>query len=276
MTLFQKKGITPELLKEVDKPFNDPNYLYEIKFDGIRAMIYVSKYTFKIVNRHGEIITHLYPELKEIQKNILDEVIFDGEIIALEKGLPSFSKLQLRSHLKKVLKIEKMAKENPVVFICFDLLYLNKDLTKESLIERKKILNKFKDTKEFVKSIYVIEKGKELFKTVKKKGLEGIVAKKISSPYLINTRSDNWVKIKNLKKELFRIGSYKENISSPLFVVTLLDLKKNIVVGHISIPKKDSLYLKVKKKEKNLTCFVKYLERTKDNKLRQPIYIREK
>ena len=93
--MFHNYQLKPMLLEEVNEPFNDKNFLYEIKFDGIRALIYVSKNSFKILSRNGTNLTNKYLELKKIQKLVGNhEIIFDGEIIATEGALPSFSLLQ--------------------------------------------------------------------------------------------------------------------------------------------------------------------------------------
>ena len=108
------------LLEEVNEPFNDKNFLYEIKFDGIRALIYVSKNSFKILSRNGTNLTNKYLELKKIQKLVGNhEIIFDGEIIATEGALPSFSLLQKRNKIKKIT--DKIIEEVPVTFIAFDI-----------------------------------------------------------------------------------------------------------------------------------------------------------
>ena len=186
-----------------------------------------------------------------------------------------------------------MSEENPICFICFDILYKNKDLTNLKLTERKKILKKIKDNDVFIKNKSIDSKGIELFKEIKKVGLEGIVAKKKDSIYQINTRVNEWLKIKNYKKGKFYIGGYKENADSPVISLALGEMKKDklFYVGNVSMAKKNSLYKKIKmlkisklstfhnyyNNELNyinpkLQCSVSYIERTKSNHLRQPIF----
>ena len=177
------------LLEEVNEPFNDKNFLYEIKFDGIRALIYVSKNSFKILSRNGTNLTNKYPELNKIQKLVGNhEIIFDGEIIATEGAHPSFSLLQKRNKIKKIT--DKIIEEVPVTFIAFDILYDNVDLTNLSLDKRKKILGQYPDNSVFIKS-RIYSDGLSLFKMVKKIGLEGIVAKKRKSIYLFGKRTSD-------------------------------------------------------------------------------------
>ena len=101
MSLWSKRSWTPMLLKESDNPFNSDDYLFEIKFDGVRAILFVSTKEVVIHNRRCQEITHLYPELQNTKKLVKRNTIFDGEIVAMENGIPSFSNLQ-----KSLSKIE--------------------------------------------------------------------------------------------------------------------------------------------------------------------------
>ena len=241
MTLWEKE-FTPMLLKEVDKPFDSSNYLYELKFDGIRSLIYVSQDTFKIKSRQNIDLTNLFPELKIIQKNIKRKVIFDGEIISLENNLPSFPKLQKRIRLKNKIKVNYYSKEEPVIFIVFDILYENKDLTNISLIKRKEILNKYPDNNYFIKSKYIFNKGKKLYQEIKKINLEGIIAKQINSLYYINERTDNWLKIKNYQENTFYIGGYQINKNTISLLLGEYRDKDFYYVGKATIGMNNSFY----------------------------------
>lgn len=288
MSLWNK-DIKPMLLGEVDEVFDSKEYLYEVKYDGIRVLVFVSKDKIVIRSRYGIDITGLFPEMKVLCKMVKNDVIFDGEIIMLDNNKVSFSKLQKRIHLKNKKTIEFLSKTNPVIFICFDIIYEGKDLINLNLLERKDILNKYKDNDVFIKSTYVIEEGTKLFNAIKKLDMEGIVAKKINSKYLVNERSDNWLKIKNYKGEDFIILGYINKEESHVISLVLgEDLNKKIVyVGKVILGKKRSLadkILKMKKakgvveiKDKDviyikpeIKCFVKYLERTDNGLLRQP------
>lgn len=282
------------LLTELEKPFDDEKYIFELKFDGIRAIIHVGPKMFKIYSRYGIDITKIYPELKNIQNLVSKNTILDGEIVSFKDGKPSFSLLQKRNHLKKKKEIEVSSVLNPVSFIAFDCLYENKDLTKLPLLERKKILNNIEDTDNFIKTIYLEKNGKKLFKRVKEQSLEGIVAKKKNSTYTIDFRTDDWIKIKNLQKKTFYVGGYSLNkVNATLY---LGEYKGNnfTYVGKVSIsktnpffkklytlPKIDTSPFKNKTMEETvyvnptLSCEVKYLERTENGSLRQPIFSKE-
>ena len=238
------KNFSPMLLSEIDKPFNDKNYIFELKYDGIRVIIKIKNNKLKIYSRNKRDITYLFPEIKINTKN---NVIFDGEIVLFDKNKPSFFKLQERLYLKDKNKIEYNSINNKVVFIVFDILYENKDITNLSLIKRKEILSKYKDTDIFIKTFYIEEKGIELFKKVKRLKLEGIVAKKKDSTYKINTRSKEWIKIKNFKEEQFLIVGYKSNKSIYTINLCLGEIRNNKLyyVGTVVLNKKHKLYNKI-------------------------------
>ncbi len=285
--IWNDKNWTPMLLKEIKKPFNSKNYIYELKFDGIRALIFANRKGIKIQSRNKLDITHLFPELQEIKKIVQKNTIFDGEIVSFENQKPSFNKIQERMHLKDKNKIKNYAQTNPVIFIVFDILYDNKEITSYSLSQRKKILDKYPDNEIFVKT-KMYDNGINLFKNVQKLKLEGIVAKNKNSTYHINKRTDDFIKIKNTQRDTFLIGGYeykKNNIIS--LSLGELKNKKLYFVGKISISPKNKLYEKIlnQKITKNyfcefkeninfinptIKCEIKYLERTKNNHLRHP------
>ena len=279
----------PMLLKEVTKVFNSDKYLYEIKYDGIRVLVYVSPSILKIINRNLNDVTYLFPEMQELKNKVSKKVIFDGEIICEDDGLPSFSKLQERLHLKDKNKINISSTNNPITFIAFDILYENKALINKSLIERKKILEKYENDGLFIKSFFIENDGINLFKKIKKYKLEGIVAKRKDGKYYINMRSDEWIKIKNFKTEFFYIGGYNDNKSKFIISVLLGEYRNDLFyfVGKMSLSKKHVLYEKIINNIKIKSPFinyngpeifikpiykikVSYLERTKNNNLRQP------
>lgn len=283
--------LTPMLLQEIDEPFNSAKHLYEIKFDGLRALFYINKDEIIIKSRRNIILNDIYPELLKIKNMTKDICILDGEIVLMEDGKPSFSRLQERARLKNKDKIKFMQDNYPVTFVCFDILYKNEDLTNLPLINRKKILNKFKDNKVFCKSKYIENDGIKLFNFVKEQNLEGIIAKLKNSEYLYNKRTNYWLKIKNFKTEEFYIYGYINEEKN--YIITLIlgeqKNKEHIFVGKVILGKKDKLYndlIKEQKisnkylldiKDKKITFIkpkykitVSYMERTKNNMLRQP------
>ncbi len=291
MNLF-KETFTPMLLTEKNKPFNNRNYIFEPKFDGIRALIYANKNQIKILSRNKNNISNLFPELIKIKNNITKNVIFDGEIIIMDENHPSFEKISKRLHLKSRKNILKASKENPAVYICFDILYENENLTNFPLLKRKKVLEKYLDTNVFIKTKY-FKDGINLFNKIKNINWEGIVAKKENSKYEINKRSENWIKIKNIKDSDFYINGYIENKKSVMNTLILSEkikgkfyyrgkvtinknkddfkiIKNNKIVKKstlVNFNEKDVFYIKP-----TLKCTVTYTEKTKNNTLRHPVY----
>ena len=211
-------NITPMLLSESNKVPISNNYIYELKYDGIRALIYINSKNIKIYTRNKIDVTYLFPELKKFKNLTNSNTILDGEIICTKDGKPNFSKLLNRIRLKNKEKINSQSIWNRVTFICFDILmYNNLDLKDFTLLERKYILNNFKDNDIFFKS-KIFYDGKKLFKTTKKFYLEGIVCKDINSKYIPNIRTNNWIKVKNYKIENFYIGGYKINTSHTISI----------------------------------------------------------
>jgi len=286
------KILRPMLLKEVDKPFNSKDYIYEIKYDGIRALIYASDKEFKIITRNGNNVANIYPELKDIQKLVgKHKVIFDGEIVAFKNGKPSFSELQHRNNLKNKSKINSLLSEIPICFIAFDIIYLDKALTDLVLLERKNILNNFLDTDIFIKT-KMYDDGLKLFSHIKKIGLEGIVAKQKSSVYIPNKRVDTWLKIKNFKKEFFYVYGYEKLKDKYALYLGEFKNKKLHPVGKVSVMPDNSVLKLVKKQKKISSNFINfdediiyvepvnkilvhYMERTENNTLRQPFIKRK-
>lgn len=284
------KIITPMLLSESNKIPTSKNYIYELKYDGIRALIYITSNNIKIYTRNKIDITHLFPELIKLKEVIKRNVILDGEIICTKDGKPNFSKLLNRIRLKNKDKILSQSTWNRSTYICFDILYNDKDITNLSLLERKKILNKYKDNNIFIKS-KIFYDGKKLFKTIKKFNLEGIVCKDINSIYIPNTRTNNWIKIKNYITESFYIGGYtiKNNNQITIYLGELINNKLNYV-GKVFVSKKHKLYNKILNLkqstnkfinlEENITYIkptikvkIRYIERTDNNHLREAFYI---
>lgn len=289
--------ISPMLLKNGGKPFDDKNYIFEIKFDGIRCIAFCDKNKTVLQNRRSKIINKQFPELDSIHTQCTEKCILDGEIICLnEKEVPDFNLLQKRILLKSKSSIQRQSKLIPVLYVVFDILYCkNKDLTHLPLIKRKKILNEnIKENSYISISSFFEQNGKELFKQVQLLNLEGIVAKKKDSLYHIKERTNDWVKIKNMVFEDFLICGYtlENGKIKDLILGTITDneLKYDGNV-YIGAKKRDQkLIMDFAQKNKlakplfknfstqtvwispQLICTVEYLQRTKSNQRRQPVY----
>lgn len=287
--IWTDRNWAPMLLKEIEQPFNSKDYIFELKFDGIRAIVFVSPKEFQIKSRNGKVLTDLFPELQEIQKLVHTNTIYDGEIIVMGTNGPSFSELQKRLHTKDPEKIKQLSTIYPVSFMAFDILYEKKDLTKIELMKRKKYLEKYPDTNYFIKTKGIEQNGKKFFQKIKELNLEGMVAKKKNGLYYLGERTNEFIKIKNIQEDEFYIGGYEEKKNKILSVAIgkLIDNQLHFV-GKVKVSTKNQLYRQIidRKISKNpfcdfdetinyvnptLTCHVSYLEKTKNNHLRHPV-----
>ncbi|MEM2925748.1 MAG: non-homologous end-joining DNA ligase [Methanocellales archaeon] len=195
---MREQKILPMLAMLTPKPFNSAQHLFEIKWDGTRTICFTSE-PQRLQNRRLVDITKRYPEIKvEIKKK---SAILDGEIIIMQRGKPDFQKLQLREHLSDPFKIELLSKLFPAEYIVFDVLAIDgSDVTTKPLMKRKEILRDILIENEHVTLCdFILENGIEYYNAAIARGLEGIMAKDIYSPYLTGKRSNFWLKIKQFK-----------------------------------------------------------------------------
>ncbi len=238
MDIFAKKNVLPMLLKQT-KPFDSASHIYEMKFDGYRAIIYLDNNKITIRSRNNNDITNLYPELANLYKCSKKKCILDGELIVMGANGPDFFKMQKRGRMKIKEKIKQEMQNNPVLYVAFDILYYdNKDLTELPLLKRKEYLQKYiKENDNLIISKYIAKDGKKLFNQIKKQGLEGVVAKRIDSPYVIGKRTDLWVKFKALKEDDFLVLGYKEiDHDLKTIVIGKKEKDKYISYGEVNLP----------------------------------------
>jgi DNA ligase D-like protein (predicted ligase) len=199
---LMEEQIRPMLAK-VAKPFDSSDFIFELKLDGTRTIAYIWKERVKLLNRRLVDFTSRYPEFWDLGKHMnARNCILDGEVVVFSKeGIPDFYALQTREHVSSPMRIRLLSQAIPATFVVFDILYLDgKDLTSKPLIERKRILEKVvKEGEHLLISKWVETHGVKFFEEVRKRGLEGIMAKRKDSPYLIGKRSDHWLKIKVLQ-----------------------------------------------------------------------------
>lgn len=193
------KVISPMLATLVDKPFDDPEWLFEIKWDGFRALAYLKKGEIKLLSRNHHLLNDNYPLIVSDLKKINEELILDGEIVVVDKqGRSSFQWLQNYQNEKGSL-----------FYYVFDLLYKDgEDLRSLPLIQRKKLLKKTLPHLTHIRYCdHVLKEGKEFFKAAKEQHLEGMIGKKMNSTYQ-SKRSRDWVKVKTPKTETLIIGGF--------------------------------------------------------------------
>jgi bifunctional non-homologous end joining protein LigD len=205
--------IHPMLAESVEKPFDGAEWLFEIKWDGYRAIAFIDGGKVRLVSRNQNDLTPRYPELKDMAKFIQAKTaILDGEVVALdEEGKASFSLMQQRTGFRPGGKRAVGNADVPVLYYAFDLLYLDGyDWRRVPLEERKRKLASLLVAGDVLRySDHYEERGKALFEMAQKTGLEGIVAKKRNSFYE-ERRSREWLKIKIRKRIECVVGGYTE------------------------------------------------------------------
>ncbi len=181
----------------VDEPFDDPEWGFEPKWDGVRALLQVSDGRARMWSRNGNEISTAYPEVQELDR-LADGTIVDGEVVAFGDGRPSFERLQSRMHLRDRKRVAQAAIDNPVVFMAFDILADGgRDLTRLPFSERRARLERVVPVSERIQiSPLTIGSGRALFEAAKAQHLEGIVAKRLDSAYVPGRRHPTWRKIK--------------------------------------------------------------------------------
>ena len=230
--------VEPMLATLTDRPFSDPNWLFEIKWDGVRALARIENGASTLLSRTGVDMDNRYPELASLPDALAArQAILDGEIVALDtRGHSDFELLQERMHVRAPSK--NLLSRVPVVYFVFDLLYCDGyDLRETPLLDRKQLLYRLLRTSEqFRYSDHQLEHGKELFGLAEQNGLEGIVAKRADSPY-VGDRSPYWVKLKITKTVDAVVGGWSAPRSAALpFGSLLLGLyqgKKLRFIGHV-------------------------------------------
>jgi bifunctional non-homologous end joining protein LigD len=206
-------AIHPMLATSVDEPFDGPDWLFEIKWDGYRAIAFIENGKVRLVSRNQNELTARYPELKDLAESVKAKTaILDGEVVALdEQGRASFSLMQQRTGFRPGGRRSVANADVPVLYYAFDLLYLDGyDWRKVPLEERKKKLASILVTGDALRySDHYEKQGKALFEMARVKGLEGILAKKRDSIYQ-ERRSTEWLKIKITHRLECVIGGYTE------------------------------------------------------------------
>jgi bifunctional non-homologous end joining protein LigD len=229
--------MAPMLASISERAFSDANWLFEIKWDGVRALAWIENGELTLRARAGSDITSQYPELARLKEACsVRQAIIDGEIAVLnERGHSDFEKLQERMHVRN--PSPTLISQYPVVYFAFDLLYCDGyDLRAAPLLERKQLLQRLLQSSERIRfSDHQLEKGKELFELAKQNDLEGIVAKRTDSRY-VSERSANWLKMKTSKNLDAVVGGWTapRGAGAPLgsLLLGLYDGKKLRFIGH--------------------------------------------
>lgn len=282
----------PMLSGEADEPFDDPEYIFEIKWDGYRALAFKDKSRVNIYSRNLSSLNKKFNPIVVDLTNIKESLVLDGEMVAFSNlGIHDFQILQSSTF-----------KPSNIVYYVFDLLYLDgRNLQNLSLINRKNLLNsilqKYKlNNVRF--SDHVQEHGEELFNLIGHK-FEGIIAKRRDGLYRPGTRTNDWLKIKSFKSlDAFIVGYLAARDSRPFGSLALARKSRGKLqyIGNVGTGFNEDIYrdiknklspvdeydllnrpkLKLKYVDPKLIAEIKYREITRDGLLRHPVFLRLK
>jgi bifunctional non-homologous end joining protein LigD len=195
--------VPPMMAQSAKSPFDSPDWIFEIKLDGYRAItVFDAAGKPHLWSRNGLLLEQKFPAIaKAVSKLKLGSTILDGEFVAVdEKGIPRFQLLQ---------RFQKQPTA-PTLYYVFDLLWSGGvDLTGKTILERRTRLKKIlKSTAGIQLGSYVETEGKALFGLTKGKGMEGIIAKRKDSIYRPGKRTSAWLKIKARLQQEFVVGGF--------------------------------------------------------------------
>jgi bifunctional non-homologous end joining protein LigD len=191
----------PMLARDAEAPFSSPDWIFEIKWDGIRALCSIEDTgEVRLYSRNGREISSVFPEVREISGLAPAPCVLDGEVVAMREGRPDFQALMQRAQKTGPEDITYLSRQAPVTYIVFDFLECRgKPLIGLPLVRRKALLEgEVREGPHVVLSRPVEEKGKEYFELVSREEIEGIIGKKKSGVYEPGVRSGNWLKIKRI------------------------------------------------------------------------------
>lgn len=293
--------IHPMLAQSRDDPFDGEEWSFEVKWDGTRTIAFVDE-DLRFQNRRLNQIAYRYPEVRPV---VTGAAVLDGEIVVMHEGRPDFMKLQQREHAMDEFKAGLLAKQLPATYVVFDILHWKgRSLVKLPLEERRRLLREAVEPQEH---LYLSEpvhaEGRALFQVAEERGLEGIMAKRLGSPYLPGKRVDFWLKIKTYKPlDCVVCGlTVGKGWREPYFGSLILGVYDGALlrfVGSVGTGFDEALMAEILERtrplegpcpfpdapevlpgvkvwlEPRLVCRVKYLQFTPDVKLRAPAFVR--
>ncbi len=284
-----------------DAPPRGAGWIYEIKWDGVRAICFVEDGGLRIISRSGKPCERQYPELSVLPRFIdAQSAVLDGEICAIdEQGRPRFSLIQPRIMAADPSSVAAMARSKPVTLFLFDLLYLDgHDLRGVPLVERRKLLESVVKPQGVVRVSEAFGEGEHLLAAAREQGLEGIIAKRADSRYEAR-RSDTWVKVKTVNETECVICGYTEgerdyfgalilgvhekgkllwagNVGTGFNQATLAGIHKllhPLKTARSPFAERVKLPNAIVWVRPELVCTVKYIEWTPDGRLRAPVFV---
>lgn len=184
------------------------SWVGQVKWDGVRVLIYYDGVKTQLYNRKLRQRTFHYPELLESRQYCAARsIILDGEIIALKEGKPSFAEVMKRDGITNWEKVAHLSQRVPITYMAFDVLYLNGQwITSWPLAQRQEALEKYLRPNDHVQLVESFSQIAPLYEAVKEAGLEGVVIKDLNSSYAIGGKDERWQKKKNYQDLIAVVG----------------------------------------------------------------------
>ena len=222
------RRVEPMLSTLIDAPFSDPNWLFELKWDGMRALTRLDQGRWELWSRTGRDARAQFPELDVLPDLVGPrQALLDGEIVVLNSdGRADFERMQSRMHTAQ--PSAGLLESNPITYYLFDILYCDGlDLRTVPLVQRKEFLRQVVAWRPPLRySDHVLEHGRELYELAQQREVEGIVGKRLDSHY-VSTRSQDWVKLKITRELDAAIGGYTAARGGQRFGALLVGLYDN-------------------------------------------------
>jgi bifunctional non-homologous end joining protein LigD len=208
-------SIKPMLAVSGSLPADDEHWAFEIKWDGVRTILFVEGGRVRAQSRNDLDVTAAFPELADLGKFLgMTTCVLDGEVVALgEDGRPSFARLQHRMHVANQREAKRRAASDPVSFVAFDLLYIDGHMiTEETYDERRARLEALHLAGETFTTTETFRdvSGRDILDAATANGLEGVVAKRRDSTYRPGRRGPDWVKVKSFHTQEVVIGGWTD------------------------------------------------------------------
>src|SRR5919197_1161240 len=206
------RELRPMLARSGPLPAKEEQFGFEVKWDGIRALLYSDHGHIELRGRNGSDFTSRYPEVRALGRTLgARRIVLDGEVVALdEQGRPSFERLQSRMHLASDSAVRRRMRDTPATYVIFDLLYLDGHSTTELTYEqRRRLLEELElEGPAWRTPAYHRGEGKALLAATRDLGIEGVVAKKLDCPYTPGARASHWIKVKNVHTQDVVLGGW--------------------------------------------------------------------
>jgi DNA ligase D-like protein (predicted ligase) len=281
----------------LEEPFDSDEHLFEIKWDGIRALSFVESGSVRVLSRNRQDLAPSYPELESLAR-LPAGTLLDGELVVLADGRPSFSRALERVQARNALRVRALARSLPAQYVVFDLLYLGGvSMLPRPLTERRERLRELLEGAADARLSFsdgVVGPGRAFFEQVRARELEGVVAKELDGAYLPGKRTRSWIKVKTTRTVPCAILGFVSDERGDLtsLIVALQEDGRLVSAGRVGSGLTDALrarlgdlcrarlratpFVPCPEKgtwvEPGLYCSVSYLERT-TNGLRAPVFV---